>query len=236
MSDSMSKRFSMGGGRASDKSTSDGRKIGEVGMTFPGAPRLSGKSRGPRPCFSPSRTMRQPCNLVRMTPPTITADQLKARQSSHPNLVLLDVRLAEDFAAAHLPAAVNNCVFEVDFGERMTQLVPDRSTPICCYGESEGSHESRVAVEKLQRLGFENLYDLRAGIAGARAAGIPLEIHAPAAATAPTPANGIHPIDLAESRVEWTGRNLLSSHHGRLGLQSGQVIVTNGRLAGGEFV
>jgi polyisoprenoid-binding protein YceI len=158
-----------------------------------------------------------------MDPAVITPDQLPSLQRSHPDFVLLDVRLAEDFARGHLPAAINNCVFEVAFAERMKSLVPDLRTPVCCYGQSAQSHESRVASEKLQRLGYERVFDLRAGIASTQVAG-------------PAPVDGSHPIDLSESRVDWTGRNLLNSHHGRLGLQSGHVIVTNGRLAGGELV
>ncbi len=158
-----------------------------------------------------------------MDPTVITPDRLRSLQDSHPDLVLLDVRLAADFARGHLPTATNNCVFEVAFAERMKSLVPDLRTAVCCYGQPAQSHESRVAAEKLQRLGYERVFDLRAGIAHAEVAG-------------PPPVDGRHLLDLSESRVEWTGRNLLSSHHGRLGLQSGQVNVTDGRLAGGEFV
>ena len=77
-----------------------------------------------------------------------------------PGLVLLDVRLAEDFAAEHLRGAVNNCVFEVQFLERMKTIAPEWKTPICCYGIAEGSLESPVAAEKLLRAGYNTVFDL----------------------------------------------------------------------------
>ena len=127
-----------------------------------------------------------------MEPTVITPDQPPSLQRSHPDLVLLDVRLAEDFTCGHLPAAINNCVFEVAFAERMKPLVPDLRTAVCCYSQSAQSYESRVAAEKLQRLGYEKIFDLRAGIASTHVAG-------------PAPVDGSHLIDLSESRVEWTG-------------------------------
>ena len=38
--------------------------------------------------------------------------------------VLIDVRLEEDYLAAHLPGAKNNCVYEVSFSERMIDVAP----------------------------------------------------------------------------------------------------------------
>ena len=48
----------------------------------------------------------------------------------------LDVRLADDFAAAHLPGAVNNCVFEVAFAERLAGTAPDKTSPVIVSGAS----------------------------------------------------------------------------------------------------
>jgi hypothetical protein len=47
---------------------------------------------------------------------------------------LIDTRLDDDFEAAHLPGAVNNCVFEVAFLDRMNEIAPDKSAPLCLYG------------------------------------------------------------------------------------------------------
>ena len=156
-------------------------------------------------------------------------------QRAHSDLVLVDVRLPEDFAAMHLPGAVNNCVFEVDFVERMKVLALNLKGPVCCYGTAEGSVESRVAAEKLRRAGYQSVFDLTAGIAGCEAAGLPMDRQGPLPIT-PEPRDGTYAVDLAESWVEWSGRNLLNAHHGRIALQRGSIFVRNGQLAGGEFV
>jgi hypothetical protein len=49
-----------------------------------------------------------------------------------------------------------------------------------------------------------------------------------------TISDGTHPIDLFESFIEWSGRNLLKKHRGRIGLRSGQLEFAHGRLTGGR--
>jgi rhodanese-related sulfurtransferase len=166
---------------------------------------------------------------------SLSPAELADLQRSLPGLMLLDVRLADDFAAEHLRGAVNNCVFEVQFLDRMKDVAPKRDQPICCYGTAEGSLESRVAAEKLQRAGYEVVFDLPSGLAGGAAAGLPTERTGPVPAT-PAAHDGEHALDLAESWVEWTGRNLLNAHHGRIALRRGMLTLRNGRLMGGEIV
>src|SRR5258708_38900908 len=149
---------------------------------------------------------------------TVSPVELFNLRHLRPDLVLLDVRLPEDFAAEHLRGAVNNCVIEIQFLERMGHLAAGIETPICCYGCGGGSLESRVAATKLQRAGYRALYDFEVGIAAGEAAGLEIERHGTAAAESAT-RDGIHDVDLAESWGEWTGRNLLNLHHGRVALR-----------------
>ena len=46
---------------------------------------------------------------------SIDADELRQLLEGPQRPVLVDVRLANDFEASHLPGALNNCVFEVAF-------------------------------------------------------------------------------------------------------------------------
>lgn len=150
-------------------------------------------------------------------------------------VLLLDVRLPEDFGRVHLPGAVNNCVFEVAFGERLSGIAPDKKSAICVYGADGESLEGRIAAEKLIRAGYENVRELHGGLAGWQTAGQPVEgknIPSPQQ----TPPDGVIPIDLQESRVEWTGRNLLNKHHGFVTIKSGRLEFAQGRLTGGEFL
>src|ERR1700732_3459264 len=89
-----------------------------------------------------------------------TAELRKQLESTDPPIVI-DVRLEDDFKAAHIPGAINNCVYEVAFGERLAKSVPERTRPIVFYGANSESYEARVAAEKLPGPGHTNFYEYR---------------------------------------------------------------------------
>src|SRR5688572_22059161 len=64
-------------------------------------------------------------SMMKQTSPQELAAEL---ESARPPVVL-DVRLADDFEACHIPQAVNNAVFEVAFMERLREQLPDKSQP-----------------------------------------------------------------------------------------------------------
>lgn len=149
--------------------------------------------------------------------------------------VLLDVRLEEQFEESHLPNALNNCVLEVAFEERLDELAPDKSIPIIVYGTHEDSFESRHAAEKLERLGYSSIKDYREGLQGWVLANH--EVVAGASTTTePGAPNGSMDICLEESRLEWTGRNLLNKHWGTVALKSGELTFEQGALQSGTIV
>lgn len=170
------------------------------------------------------------------SPRVIDAAELAPRLKENEAPVLIDVRLPEDHAAGSIPGAVANCVYEVAFLERMPGLAP-KERAVCVYGEDTDSLESRVAAEKLVRQGYMEVMDFRGGLVAWKAAGFAVKPSSGAlAAEVPEPRDGIHPLDLTESRVQWTGRNLLNRHDGTLRLKSGEVEIHEGRLDGGSFV
>jgi rhodanese-related sulfurtransferase/polyisoprenoid-binding protein YceI len=155
-------------------------------------------------------------------------------ESARPPL-LVDVRLPEDFKAAHIPRAISNCVYEVVFKDRMQDIARDHARVVVVYGQDSESYEGRFAAEKLGRLDYTQVYEYRHGLAGWQAAGGQVE-RSGAPPTEPQIADGMHPIDLAQSRIEWTGRNLLNKHFGRVGLKSGQLEFGQSQLTGGRVV
>lgn len=164
----------------------------------------------------------------------VAACELSARLNSTAPPVLVDVRLDTDCACCQIPGAVNNCVFEVAFMDRMADIAPDRARAVCVYGSDDGSLESRMAAEKLCRAGWGEVLDFREGMSGWRAAGYEVEERA-APATHPSIQSGSHALNLRESRVLWTGRNLLNRHDGSIPIKSGELRIEAGRLVGGEF-
>jgi len=162
--------------------------------------------------------------------------ELAQRLEQNDRPVLVDVRLEEDYADAHVPQSKNNCVFEVVFLERMADVAPDKQSAVCVYGATADSYESRTAAEKLSRAGYTDVLELRDGLEGWKSAGLPLEETGTRRETKAAPLNGWREIDTAESRVEWTGRNLLNKHYGQIALKSGQLQFDHGQLATGEFI
>ncbi|HAV61180.1 MAG TPA: sulfurtransferase [Verrucomicrobiales bacterium] len=160
--------------------------------------------------------------------------ELQRQRQDNPSLVVIDVRLEEDFAAGHLPGAANACVFKVSFLEDVTRLGAVVDQPVVIYGAMERSHESRMAAEKLERAGFSQVQEFRGGLQAWKAAKLPVE--GSGAPAPPDPLNGTFSVDLTESRVEWTGRNLLNKHSGTIALKSGHLTFKDNWLSGGDFI
>jgi rhodanese-related sulfurtransferase len=163
-----------------------------------------------------------------------TEDLRNQLESTNPP-ILIDVRLEDDFKAAHIPRAINNCVFEVAFLKRLVAAVPDHTQPIIVYGAGSESYEARIAAEKLCRAGYTKVYEYRDGFAAWQHTGAPV-IQGEQRPTAAGISDGIHSVDVVASSIEWNGRNLLNKHHGRIGLRSGQLAFIQGQLSGGRFV
>jgi rhodanese-related sulfurtransferase len=90
-----------------------------------------------------------------------------ARVASAPGAVVLDVRTAAEFAAGHLPGAVNLDASAADFRERLE--VMDRSTTYAVYCQS--GRRSAAALATMADLGFTQAVDLEGGIGAWTAAG-----------------------------------------------------------------
>lgn len=166
---------------------------------------------------------------------TVDAAELSGILAGDAGPVLVDTRLEEDFKRGHLPGARSNCVLEVAFAERMTDLAPDRTAAVYVYGADAGSFDRELAAEKLRRIGYERVLEFRGGMAAWKEAGFSLEGGDGGTPDAPRATDGVHEVDLEESRIGWRGRNLLNSHHGTIRLSAGSLTIENGRLAGGEF-
>ena len=105
----------------------------------------------------------------------IAPAQLAEELSSGTPPIILDVRLADDYEACHLEGAMNNAVFEVAFGERLESMLPDKSKPVCVCGASSQSMEAKMAVEKLERIGYAYAVEIEGGMEACLAAGLSLD-------------------------------------------------------------
>jgi len=94
-----------------------------------------------------------------------------ARMADDQRNVILDVRTPEEFAAGHIPGAVNLDVSAPDFQEKAARLDRNRIYLVHC---ASGVRSAR-ACEKLNRLDFLNLYNLPGGFRAWAKAGKPVE-------------------------------------------------------------
>jgi len=155
---------------------------------------------------------------------------------SDSDFTVIDTRLDEDYNCGHLPGALSNCVFEMAFIDRISEQVPDKTTMIVVYGSEDRSYEAPVAYEKLKGAGYKNVKVLAGGFQEWMAAELPVERESSESTSSSEVEDGQFPIDLEESRIEWTGRNLLNRHWGTLKLTSGNITVAGGKPVSGEFI
>lgn len=99
----------------------------------------------------------------------LEAAELKQRLEEHQRMLLLDVRPATEFAReGHISGA--RLMPLTTLATRLAELPRDIVIVCVC----RNGNRSQAACEILARAGFERLANLRDGIAGWRAAGLPL--------------------------------------------------------------
>lgn len=163
---------------------------------------------------------------------TITSAKLAALAATADDLTIIDVMTPEDYAERHLPEAINACIYEVVFLERVHEAIPDRNAQIVVYDTTDTTRAARQAAERLQANGYSKVNILAGGLTGWLAEGMPL-IGTATAPAYPLLLDGRYELDIAASRLEWTGRNINNRHLGTIGLTAGQAIICCGNLGGG---
>ncbi|HSK27130.1 MAG TPA: rhodanese-like domain-containing protein [Jiangellales bacterium] len=83
------------------------------------------------------------------------------------DVTVLDVRTPEEFAAGHLPDAVNVDLAGPDFDAEVAELPTADTYLVYC----RSGNRSAVAAARMAALGFTSLYDVQGGIQDWQAAG-----------------------------------------------------------------
>jgi len=111
----------------------------------------------------------QDAEIVNST--TIGADELMSRIEAETAPTILDVRTPEEFAAGHVPGAINIPYTELE--ERYSELELEGSDELVVYCQS--GRRAAIAEAALSELGFTNVRDLDGHIAAWKQAERPLE-------------------------------------------------------------
>lgn len=165
----------------------------------------------------------------------ISISELKKWMDEGKDFILVDTLTSDHFEKVHLPGAVNACVFEVVFRNRIESIVSAKDRQIIVYGSSEASNDAVTAAEKLDRSGYRNVMTLRSGIKAWREAGYPLEGNDIATADQSEKLRlekRSYQIDTERSLIEWTGRNPNTKHFGTLAVTKGDIKVDDGKITG----
>ena len=114
--------------------------------------------------------------LAACSPPdsvgTIKAADLERRIASGDAPLILDVRRPGEYAAGHVPGAINIPHSEIE--ARLDELGPARDREIVVYCKS--GMRAAMAEKDLVEAGFRNLLDLDGHMQGWEEAGLPVEL------------------------------------------------------------
>ena len=103
--------------------------------------------------------------------PTISPEELYARQQRGEKIILLDSRTPEEHRRATIPGSRSAPGGELAL--RISELVPDPDAEVVVH--CAGRTRSIIGARLLQRMGFRKVYDLRNGTMGWGMAGLDLE-------------------------------------------------------------
>jgi rhodanese-related sulfurtransferase len=99
----------------------------------------------------------------------VSPGQVREWQESDTEFVLVDARDPIQYSREHIPGAINVPYVEIRAGG----LLPPREQRIVVYCSSETCPISQYAYEALAQLGYQEIYDMRAGLEGWKDAGYP---------------------------------------------------------------
>lgn len=163
---------------------------------------------------------------------TISCTELNHQLDAGASLLVIDILPPEEYCASHLPGAVNACVYEMVFLDRMAELAPDLSVPLVLYDATGTTRTAVTAREKLLTAGYRDVRILEGGLAGWCAASYPLE-QTDGLQPEPQILDGTYLLDPLASVLEWTGRNINNRHYGRIPVEGGKVVFARGELQEG---
>jgi phage shock protein E len=86
------------------------------------------------------------------------------------DVVVLDVRTPQEYAAGHVPGAVNIDIASPTFGEQIAALPDDQTYVVYC----RSGNRSAQAAEQMIDAGLTDVYNVDAGLATLAAAGVAL--------------------------------------------------------------
>jgi rhodanese-related sulfurtransferase len=118
-------------------------------------------------CFFASSALAEP--QAPSEAPSITPTELSARRASGTAPVVIDVRTPEEYAAGHIPGALNIPFDQV--AERISEVPAPLGVALYCMV----GPRARKGESALLGVGYTSVFHLEGGLAAWQAAGFPVE-------------------------------------------------------------
>lgn len=99
----------------------------------------------------------------------VSPEEVREWREAGESFVLVDARDPVQYGREHIPGAINVPYVDIRAGANL----PPRDALIVIYCSDRDCPISQYAYTALQTLGYTNLYDMREGIQGWKAAGYP---------------------------------------------------------------
>jgi len=167
---------------------------------------------------------------------TVTPSDLSALLVEKPNTTLIDLLPPDHFENVRIPGSHNACIFFVSFLDDLAAVVPNKNERIVVYGSSIRSQDTGMAIEKMTRAGYRDIYKLEGGLEAWREAGYDFHGKSPESPDDPQTkislTDGTYNIDKNLSKIEWVGRNPNTCHVGTVEISEGIIFSKEGDLGG----
>lgn len=104
---------------------------------------------------------------------TLDVQELHRWMDEGRDFVLVDTLPPSAFEKAHLPGAIN--IMSDEIPDRAPRELPDKMRDVVVYCASIRCKRAGLSAERLERLGYRNVYHFAGGKRDWREAGFPLE-------------------------------------------------------------
>ncbi len=105
---------------------------------------------------------------------TISHQELKQKIDGNEDMELIEVLPEDSYEEFHLPKA-KNIPFDDDFPQKIKRQVPDKNKQIVVYCANSHCPLSDDAYNKLDEMGYKNVFEYQGGKEDWKAAGYPIE-------------------------------------------------------------
>jgi rhodanese-related sulfurtransferase/polyisoprenoid-binding protein YceI len=148
---------------------------------------------------------------------------------------LIDVLPKEHYEKLHLQGAINICVYQVTFIDKIKKLNLPLDTAIILYGDNEKEYDAKAAAEKLEKIGFNAVSILEGALDGYQDSPLLIGKKEESDDDQVLKLEDATYTLLEQSTLQWSGANSNGKHTGNINVKHGKIIVKNAKISG-EFV